>query len=196
MTRAFAIIVVMLVATLPVIGLELPPLEDLMSDSEMEVTGVVKLTQDEKQALREWLEVFVDQDAKFAARRYEKQRKQETRQIDRQSSAEQTLVPSSGGGESNRPELATSAKNEMQEPETKNRFDKSVARIVGDFSGWRGKTLFKLDNGETWQQRRADSVRRTKIISNPEVRIKRNVMGFYVMEIPAAKVRVPVTRID
>ena len=84
----------------------------------------------------------------------------------------------------------------MQEPETKNRFDKSVARIVGDFSGWRGKTLFKLDNGETWQQRRADSVRRTKIISNPEVRIKRNVMGFYVMEIPAAKVRVPVTRID
>ena len=105
-------------------------------------------------------------------------------------------MPSNGGGESNRPELAISAKNEMQEPETKNRFDKSVARIVGDFSGWRGKTLFKLDNGETWQQRRADSVRRTKIISNPEVRIKRNVMGFYVMEIPAAKVRVPVTRID
>ena len=148
MTRASAIIVVMLGATLPVIGLELPPLEDLMSDSEMEVTGVVKLTQDEKQALREWLEVFVDQDAKFAARRYEKQRKQETRRIDRQSSVEQTLVPSNGGGESNRPELAISAKNEMQEPETKNRFDKSVARIVGDFSGWRGKTLFKLDNGE------------------------------------------------
>ena len=192
MTRASAIIVVMLGATLPVIGLELPPLEDLMSDSEMEVTGVVKLTQDEKQALREWLEVFVDQDAKFAARRYEKQRKQETRQIDRQSSVEQTSVSSSGGGES----MAISAKNEMQEPETKNRFDKSVARIVGDFSGWRGKTLFKLDNGETWQQRRSESVRRTKIISNPEVRIKRNVMGFYVMEIPAAKVRVPVTRID
>ena len=192
MTRASAIIVVMLGATLPVVGLELPPLEDLMSDSEMEVTGVVKLTQDEKQALREWLEVFVDQDAKFAARRYEKQRKQETRQTDRQSSVEQTSVSSSGGGES----MAISAKNEMQEPETKNRFDKSVARIVGDFSGWRGKTLFKLDNGETWQQRRSESVRRTKIISNPEVRIKRNVMGFYVMEIPAAKVRVPVTRID
>ena len=192
MTRASAIIVVMIGTTLPVIGLELPPLEDLMSDSEMEVTGVVKLTQDEKQALREWLEVFVDQDAKFAARRYEKQRKQETRQTDRQSSVEQTSVSSSGGGES----MAISAKNEMQEPETKNRFDKSVARIVGDFSGWRGKTLFKLDNGETWQQRRSESVRRTKIISNPEVRIKRNVMGFYVMEIPAAKVRVPVTRID
>ena len=59
MTRASAIIVVMLVITLPVIGLELPPLEDLMSDSEMEVTGVVKLTQDEKQALREWLEVLL-----------------------------------------------------------------------------------------------------------------------------------------
>ena len=70
MTRASAIIVVMLGTTLPVIGLELPPLEDLMSDSEMEVTGVVKLTQDEKQALREWLDVFVAQDAKFAARRY------------------------------------------------------------------------------------------------------------------------------
>ena len=48
MTRASAIIVVMFVA-LPVIGLELPPLEDLASDQKWR-SRVVKLTQDEKQA--------------------------------------------------------------------------------------------------------------------------------------------------
>ena len=67
--------------------------------------------------------------------------------------------------------------------------------MVGDFSGWSGKTTFILDNGEVWQQRRADSVRRTKRITNPEVRITKNLMGYYVMEIPAAKVKMPVTRI-
>ena len=196
MRRVFAVLVVIAGITLPVYSAELPPLEDLMSESEMAVTGVEKLSQEEKQALREWLEVFVDQDAKFAARRYAQQRKQQARQLERRSSIEHLIAPSIGGDESNGPELGLSAKNQTQELETKNRFDKSVARIVGDFSGWNGKTLFRLDNGETWQQRRPDSVRRTKTISNPKVRIKRNVMGFYVMEIPAAKVRVPVTRID
>ncbi|SVE55574.1 uncharacterized protein METZ01_LOCUS508428, partial [marine metagenome] len=63
----------------PAFGMELPRLEDLMSESEMAVTGVGRLTADEKQALREWLEVFVDQDAKFAARKYAEQRKAEAR---------------------------------------------------------------------------------------------------------------------
>ena len=51
-----------------------------------------------------------------------------------------------------------------------NRFNKNQAKIVGDFSGWSGKTTFILDNGEVWQQRRADSVRRTKRITNPETK--------------------------
>ena len=48
-----------------------------MSESEMAVTGINKLTPEQKQALREWLEVFVDQDAKFAAKEYAEQRKEE-----------------------------------------------------------------------------------------------------------------------
>ena len=174
---------------LPVFGSELPPLEDLMSESEMEVTGVDKLTADERQALREWLEVFVDQDAKFAIRKYAKQRKVEAKAKIEQQNIEETR------GEVSLAETVENGEDKVIQEEPRNRFNKNVARMIGDFSGWSGKTLFRLDNGEVWQQRRLDSVRRTKTISKPEVRISKNFMGFYVMEIPAAKVKVPVTRI-
>ena len=169
---------------------ELPPLEDLMSESEMAVTGVDRLTADEKQALREWLEVFVDQDAKFAARKYAEQRKAEARAKKVQAEPEQKP-----GGISPSGTAETTQGQDVVREEPRNRFNKNVARMVGDFSGWNGKTVFRLDNGEVWQQRRPDSVRRTKTISNPEVKISKNFMGVYVMEIPAAKVKVPVTRI-
>ena len=174
----------------PAVGMELPPLEDLMSESEMAVTGVDRLTADEKQALREWLEVFVDQDAKFAARKYAEQRKAEARAKKVQAEPEQKP-----GGISPSGTAETTQGQDVVREEPRNRFNKNVARMIGDFSGWNGKTVFRLDNGEVWQQRRPDSVRRTKTISNPEVKISKNFMGFYVMEIPAAKVKVPVTRI-
>ena len=63
----------------PISGAELPRIEDLMSESEMALTGVDRLTSDQKQALREWLEVFVDQDAKFASKEYAQRKKEETR---------------------------------------------------------------------------------------------------------------------
>ena len=173
----------------PVSGAELPPIEDLMSESEMAVTGINKLTPEQKQALREWLEVFVDQDAKFAAKEYAEQRKEE--EIRARKSQKQPGIKIGRI-------FRRDAENNEQAQENQNspnRFNKNQAKIVGDFSGWSGRTTFILDNGEVWQQRRADSVRRTKRITNPEVKIKKNLMGFYVMEIPAVKVKMPVTRI-
>ena len=177
----------------PAFGMELPPLEDLMSKSEMAVTGVDRLTVDEKQALREWLEVFVDQDAKFAARKYAEQRKSEARA--KKVRAIPTVPDQKPAGISPSGTAETRRDQDVVREEPRNRFNKNVARMIGDFSGWNGKTVFRLDNGEVWQQRRPDSVRRTKTISKPEVRISKNFMGFYVMEISAAKVKVPVTRI-
>ena len=161
---------------------ELPSLDELMSPSEMEITGVDKLSAEEKQALREWLEVFVDLDAKFAAKRYAERKKAEEKAgVTRQKSEPRTE------------QVSETTQHDVQEKQ--NRFSKSQARIVGDFTGWKGKTTFRLDNGEVWQQRKPDSIRRTKRVSNPEVRITRNFMGFYIMEVPAVKTKVPVTRI-
>ncbi len=172
----------------PISGAELPRIEDLMSESEMALTGVDRLTSDQKQALREWLEVFVDQDAKFAAKEYAQRKKEQTR-----ARKSQKKSPNKRGWIFRREAEKDDQAEENQD--SSNRFSKNEAKMVGDFSGWSGKTTFILDNGEVWQQRRADSVRRTKRITNPEVRITKNLMGYYVMEIPAAKVKMPVTRI-
>ncbi len=53
------------------------------------------------------------------------------------------------------------------------------ANIVGDFSGWSGNTLFRLDNGQLWRQRLPG-----KVAYNGDgraVEISKNFFGFYKM---------------
>lgn len=57
-----------------------------------------------------------------------------------------------------------------------------VSRIVGDFDGWSGETVFRLENGQVWEQR-LDGRYRYRGEPNPEVRIERNWLGFYRMTV-------------
>ncbi len=66
-------------------------------------------------------------------------------------------------------------------------------RIVGHLSGWTGKTVFRLDNGEIWQQRLAS--RYAISLDNPEVEIKKNLFGFYELKIIKTGRRVGVSRL-
>ena len=53
-----------------------------------------------------------------------------------------------------------------------------VSRISGEFSGWNGETVFRLENGQVWRQR----LQGRYFYSGPpqpEVRITRNYLGFY-----------------
>lgn len=68
------------------------------------------------------------------------------------------------------------------------------SRIVGEFRGWYGDTVFRLENGQTWKQRlagkwyhRADS---------PEVELRKNVMGYWVLRVVEADRSVGVVRVD
>ena len=67
------------------------------------------------------------------------------------------------------------------------------SRIDGTFKGWRGKTRFKLENGEIWQQRQSSTYFTT--LESPEVIIKKGRMNFYTMEVPAIGRKVHVKRI-
>ncbi|MEM6901040.1 MAG: hypothetical protein AAF583_14880 [Pseudomonadota bacterium] len=70
-----------------------------------------------------------------------------------------------------------------------------VSRITGEFSGWTGKTVFTLENGQVWQQR-LDGRYRYRGEANPEVRISKNWMGFYRMELIGQKKAIGVTRVQ
>ena len=69
-----------------------------------------------------------------------------------------------------------------------------LSRISGDFKGWSGDTRFNLENGQIWQQRRRGNYRYVGE-PNPEVRISKNFMGFYRLEVVESGKSVQVKRL-
>ena len=70
----------------------------------------------------------------------------------------------------------------------------TISTILPPFKGWNGKTRFKLENGQIWEQRRRGNF----VYSGPdkpEVRITKNFMGFYRMEIVESGKSVQVQRV-
>lgn len=68
-----------------------------------------------------------------------------------------------------------------------------TTNIVGAFTGWTGKTKFRLANGEVWQQRMGGRYR--KKLDSPQVIIKTNLFGYYELHIPSIGKAVHVKRI-
>jgi len=66
------------------------------------------------------------------------------------------------------------------------------SRIVGDFDGWSGETVFQLENGQVWEQR-LDGRYSYQGPPNPEVIIDRNWLGFYRMTVVPTGKRVGVS---
>ena len=71
--------------------------------------------------------------------------------------------------------------------------DEIQTRIVSDFSGWTGRTVFVLENGETWQQRMDGEYSYSG--SDTRVAIRRGFMGLYRMELLATGRWIGVRRI-
>lgn len=67
------------------------------------------------------------------------------------------------------------------------------SRIDGEFTGWNGRTRFKLQNGQIWQQ--AESGSRESGLNNPEVTIKPALMGSWLMHVRGCNCSVRVKRI-
>ena len=67
-------------------------------------------------------------------------------------------------------------------------------RIVGDFNGWTGKTVFRLENGQVWQQRMDGRWQRR--LKSPEVVISRNMLGFWMLRVVDGDRAIGVKRIQ
>jgi hypothetical protein len=68
-------------------------------------------------------------------------------------------------------------------------------RIVGVFEGWRGKTIFTLENGQKWQQAES-GMRDTGKFDNPAVKIKPMLMGSWLMYVEGCGCSLRVKRIE
>lgn len=67
------------------------------------------------------------------------------------------------------------------------------SRIVGEFTGWNGNTVFKLENGQVWQQAATGYFTNVRL-ENPKVVIKKLLFG-YLLTLPGQGETVFVRRI-
>jgi hypothetical protein len=69
-----------------------------------------------------------------------------------------------------------------------------ISVIQQPFSGWSGDTIFKLENGQVWQQRGSGNYR--YMGKHPKVKINKNFMGFFRMELLESGKAVKVKRLN
>ena len=68
-----------------------------------------------------------------------------------------------------------------------------TSRIAGEFTGWRGNTVFKLENGQEWQQ--VQTGLNEISLSSPAVKIQPMMFGSWLMEVEGCDCRLRVRRI-
>jgi hypothetical protein len=66
-------------------------------------------------------------------------------------------------------------------------------RISGRFSGWYGKTVFKLDNGQEWTQAESGQFSNGKY-DNPKVKVKPMLLGSWLLYVEPCGCSVRVER--
>ena len=67
------------------------------------------------------------------------------------------------------------------------------ARLTGNFTGWSGKTVFRLDDGQVWRQRSAANYRHRS--TDMRVKFKKNWMGGWEMTVVSSGKTVLVSKV-
>ena len=67
------------------------------------------------------------------------------------------------------------------------------SRILGTFTGWKGKSVFHLENGQVWRQ--IDNSIFVITIENPEIVIEKGLFGTYYFQIKGYGSRCKVKRV-
>lgn len=76
-------------------------------------------------------------------------------------------------------EAVEGARAQVWEAQTDARLE---AKVVGEFAGWTGDTVFRLDNGQVWRQRLPGKFRYDGP-PQPTVEIARNRFGFFILKL-------------
>ena len=159
-------------------------LEALMTPQQFEAAGLHKLSEEERRALYEWL-----------------------RSYSGETPAPNAALPAAAAGATagtapaqEAAAVDSAAQQDMENfgfpeppPDELEGREELRAKVLPPFKGWDGKTVFYLDNGQVWQQRR--SGRYTYRGEDSSVVITKNSFGFYDMRLLEADRSVGVKRI-
>jgi hypothetical protein len=180
---------------------EAPEIQTLMAPEDFTAAGLDKLTDAERAHLSEWVARYREGAVKGPPVPG-KQRKEA-------AAAAATEAAAEAGAEQESTQLAaeesapattdeypgeyTTQKEKKKKKKDKVKFELR-AKVIPEFRGWSGKSVFVLDNGQVWRQRTPGSMRYSGGDSN--IIITQNWMGKFIMNHPASGRSVGVRRID
>lgn len=152
---------------------------DVMTASQFHATGLDKLTPEQMAAFNAWLATYTHAAAPVSA--------------NGAVAAAAPAVPAAAALTPAPPAASTANfGKESMTSEQRGEPDRIESRILGGFNGWNGRTVFRLENGQVWQQ--ADSSTYDVTLQDPKVVIKR--LGFgYLLTLPGHSGTVFVRRI-
>lgn len=158
-------------------GVAAGDLRGLVGDAEYEAMGLAKLDADEQARLLRWFEVreqgraapMIAPTVSFA--------------VDG-TTVRATMVPKNSAPvvaaaaavEASTTRIGTVASFGLDQDTVDGEIDGIRARVVGEFTGWEGKTVFTLDNGQVWRQSTPGSYRFKA--TDPEVTIEKSLLGY------------------
>jgi hypothetical protein len=162
-------------------------IEDMMSAEERLKSGVDTLTAEQRQFLSDWLrENYARNPAKVVSS------PATVPDTSPQRAASSEATADTIEAEIDRRVAARLADNRASEkkPASDSSFE---ARLTGNFTGWSGKTVFRLDDGQVWRQRSAANYRHRG--TDVRVKFKKNWMGGWEMTVVSSGKTVLVSKV-
>jgi hypothetical protein len=162
-------------------------IEDMMSAEERLKSGVDTLTAEQRQFLSDWLrENYARNPAKVVSS------PATVPDTSPQRAASSEATADTIEAEIDRRVAARLADNRASEkkPASDSSFE---ARLTGNFTGWSGKTVFRLDDGQVWRQRSAANYRHRS--TDMRVKFKKNWMGGWEMTVVSSGKTVLVSKV-
>ena len=154
--------------------------EDDMNEAEFRAAGLHKLTSAELVALNRWLDQTATPSTSNAA---ELSSTTAPARAAAQAPAESPPAPIqptiSRTPQSPVKEVTEFGQEQLEVPVAAEVPTAITARLKGEFRGWDGNTIFRLDNGQVWQQRVGGKYRSSKLM-DPEVEVEKGRFGYYL----------------
>ena len=160
------------------------PLERDMTDEERVRSGVDSLTSKQRQYLNDWLKARYGEAASVDSQERVTTRTNSTPKPSKQTAIDKEVERRVAE------ELATRKGQDSKANANRGPFD---AMLIGDFTGWRGKTVFRLDNGQIWRQRSSSQYRHRG--DDYRVKFDKNWMGGWEMTVVSSGKSVLVSKV-
>jgi len=116
----------------------------------------------------------------------------------RDNRAQRQQQQTSTNVESEQPEVVAQSQNKQSSDSfgkvNEEEANEITSRILGQFDGWTGDTLFRLENGQVWRQSGNGFLKVS--MNNPKVTIEKAVFGGFRLSIEGYNSRVKVKRVQ